>query len=644
MPRVPRYESRVRPADMPTPSLRVDPGNTFTAAGESLQQAGALVTKTALDIRDSERRSGERSRVARDKASAAAVAEADAQLSSTFNQEFFTAPDALMKKVGDDALPRGQRALEVLEARAAELGQGLVDPEAQRVFGLRARGLLEDARRREAGHVDQQIQVARTAKARLAESEGLVAIANGYEDPQGLELQLARIETAMSTAANTPEDAARLAADTRRKGNMVALEAAVAAGKLEWAEARLAVVGDSLGADAEKVQRVVTAAKASRAAEQAAGGIVDGSRDKRTGWVDEGRAWAQVDAAPEKEREELRKRVAQRIAEARATERDAIGGVYDKTFTGYLRGGMAGVNVVDREWLIERAPKEWRALQQMARADADRFRARSGERESTADTPEEQAGFIDTLREMKAYPERFREMSAAQLAAYANENGRQVSSRSMRSLGTELAGLQGREQKAEEKGGQVGEGEWKRTVDTAIQGLGPAMKDKRKQTAARAYLNDKRLEYQNANNGAAPPREQVSRWTLEAFTKSEDPGWFRGDKFGFEQKPGVQYAPLPAEKQPFLPARAALAPDETVIVDGLDLTQEPEAGSFGVDEGGAGWKPPPATTTTTADMEAARSLLRSRGVAPTDENAQRLLDAAAKRRAAGATNGGDGQR
>src|SRR5690606_16856865 len=266
-----------------------------------------------------------------------------AQFDARVNELLYTGPDAYMRTPGMAAAEREGRVHQAIEEERAKLGQGLSE-RARRTWELRTGAKSQDIRRRTAGYVHQQRAVAREAAARLQEQEGLKVVANVWSDPEALELHKASMVTAARAAEDVPEAQALRASQVAAKVEATAIGAAIQAGELEWAEERLKTAGDQLPPQVlEPLRRTVETAKADRAANAKAADILLGAVDERTGWVNEARAWEEVDRADPKERDALRQRVAQRLQEASRARSAEVGSVYSRAFTGYLNGGVRGI-------------------------------------------------------------------------------------------------------------------------------------------------------------------------------------------------------------------------------------------------------------------------------------------------------------
>lgn len=635
MPRVPRYQQQTRQAALPTPNVRVQTGGVFSAPGANLAQAGQAVQGLGQTVDQAQRRI----QAARDKASTTLIMEREAELERVVNERLYTGEGALMLTAGRAAAEREPKVLEEIEALRAKLGDGL-QGDARRTWDLRTGGKIQDIRRRTAGYVHQQLGVAREAAARLHEQQGLVTVAHLRNDPVALVTHTVAMESAAAAAEDVPEARALRVASLRAKINATVIQADIQAKDWDRALQRLTEAGDALPPAARaQLQRTVADGLADRAAESKATEILAGSIDERTGWVDEARALRALDAAPPEEREELRQRVVQRLQEAQRARGAEVEAVYSRALTGYLQQGSRGIAPADRAWLETRAPKEWRGLQQMMRADADRWRVQRerAERERAPEVTEEQRVVEAEIRaRILADPDGWAQRPVQDILTDAAEMGVPLMPSQVKSLGTALAGVKARVAKDEREGRTVSNQEWKRQVEADLDSLG--IKDKNRRTRAHAFLNERHARWLDENNGKPPPRSEVQRWRVEAFTKKDDPRWLRGDKLGFELPPGVTGEPLPPEQQPHLPSRAALEPDTTTILDGLDVS-----GDVALDDVDPARNVSTPEANVSPEREAARQLLRARGL-PADDAAVDVLLDRARRRAGGVTSGAGDQR
>ena len=637
MPRVPRYLQQTQARALPTPNVQVQTGGVFSAPGAALAQAGQAIQQVGQSVDQAQ----QRIQAARDKASATLLMEREAELDRVVNERLYTGEGALMLTAGRAAAEREPKVLEEIEALRAKLGDGL-QGDARRTWDLRTGGKLQDIRRRTTGYVHQQLGVAREAAARLHEQQGLATVANVWSDAQALETQIVAMESAAAAAEDVPEARAARVSRVRAAANVAAIQSAIGAKDYDWAEQRLAQMGDALPpVPRAQLRQVIATAKEDRAADATTSEIIAGSVNDQTGWVDEARALRALDEAPAEQREKLRPRVIQRLQEAKRIQASEIEAVYDRAFTGYLQQGSRGIAPADRTWLETRAPETWRRLQQMQRADADRWRVQRdrAERERAPQvTGQQRVVESEILARIRANPEEWAQRPVQDILADAEEMGVPLLPSQVKTLGTALAGVKARVAKDEREGRTVSNDEWKRQVEADLDSL--KITGKTQRTKAHAYLNERRARWMDENGGKPPPREEVQRWRVEAFTMDDGGVWQRKG-FRFERSRDSNFDVLPAEEQTYLPSRAALEPEVTTITEPLDVSSTAETGGFGLDT------PPRNVSTPEANLsserEAARQLLRSRGL-PADDAAVDALFDRAQQRAGGVTSGAGDQR
>ena len=637
MPRVPRYQQQTRQSALPTPNVRVQTGGVFSAGGEALAQAGQAVQGLGQAVDQAQ----QRIQAARAKADTTLIMEREAELDRVVNERLYTGEGALMLQAGRAAAEREPKVLEEIEALRTKLGDGL-QGDARRTWDLRTGGKVQDIRRRTTGYVHQQLGVAREAAARLHEQQGLATVANVWSDAQALETQIVAMESAAAAAEDVPEARALRVAGVRAKANAMAIQAAVGAKDYDWAKERLDMVGDALPPAARaQLRRTVDEGLADRAAEAKATEILAGSIDERTGWVDDSKALRALDEVPAGEREELRQRVFQRLQESTRAQQAEIEVVYSRAFSGYLQQGSRGIVPADRAWLETRAPKEWRGLQQMMRADADRWRSqreRADRERAPAVTEEQRVVEAEIRARILADPDGWAQRPVQDILVDAAEMGVPLLPSQVKTLGTALAGVKARVAKDEREGRTVSNQEWKRQVEADLDSLN--IKNKTSRTKAQAYLNERHARWLDENGGKQPPRDEVQRWRREAFTM-DDGGFWKSKGYRFERSADANFDVLPADEQPYLPSRAALEPEVTTILEPLDVSTTSEDGGFDL-------AIPPGNATTpevnlSSEREAARQLLRTRGLPADDAAVDALLDRA-RRRAGGVTSGTGDQR
>lgn len=262
MPRAPTYDMpQVETRALPTPRA-ADPGTSGLAGfGAALEQTG----DRAVGLLDAN------ARRARDQANAVQVTNADTKVQHAAGALFYDPEKGLLHKRGDEAFAAAKETWEEFEKARNAAAAEISDPHARAVFEARANATGESLKRQADGHLAQQRLVMQEESANATVAVGLNNIgARLYADPTGAELdkEVARMTSAVSALALTPEGRAARVAETREKAYAAAVNGRIGAGDLEGATAMLAAHRGDLGDVSDELELRIAVKK--KAADEAA--------------------------------------------------------------------------------------------------------------------------------------------------------------------------------------------------------------------------------------------------------------------------------------------------------------------------------------------------------------------------------------
>lgn len=362
---------QVATAPLPRPSIAPE------QTGQLLQQVGGAIEQVSGQARQIYEREKQR-------ADSARVAQLETEFQTTANRLL----DDLSSKRGEEAFAAEQATLGEL----GKLRDGLLEKTeglerwTKQATGARLGALFEGARRDANAHVTKQRQVAMADTIQAREASVLDALARNFNDPKGRTEQMAAAESVIGALSPTAEGRAQAQAEFRQKAHVVVLERYLAGRDTEGAKAYLAQVRDELGAAASQVEKDLLAVERDTEAEREAMKIARAAADPRTGWVDEGRALADVDALPPGPiKDEVRARVERRVAVSDSVREAEVNKRFRMALTAYRRGGIGAIPPTLREWLDEHAPER------MDRLEEDRDRKRRMSRSDRAEAQRAQA-------------------------------------------------------------------------------------------------------------------------------------------------------------------------------------------------------------------------------------------------------------
>lgn len=369
------------------------PGITPEQAGQLLQQVGGTIEQVSGQARQIYEREKQR-------ADAARVAQLETEFQTSANRLL----DDLSAKRGEEAFAAEQATLDEL----GRLRDGLLEKTeglerwTKQATGARLGALFEGARRGANRHVTQQREVAMSDTARAREASVLDALARDFDDPKLRAEQMAAAESVIGALSPTAEGRAQAQAEFRQKAHVVVLERYLVNRDTEGAKAYLAQVRDELGAAASQVEKHLLAVERDTEAELEAMKIAGAAADPRTGWIDEDRALADVDALPPGPiKDEVRARVERRVATSDGLKKDEINKRFRAAYSAYLRGGYGSIPPTLKEWLTDNAPE----LLDRLRDDADRKRRMAKSDRSEARREQADANLLAKRNFMQREPQ-----------------------------------------------------------------------------------------------------------------------------------------------------------------------------------------------------------------------------------------------
>lgn len=442
---------------------------------------------------------------------------------------------------GRAAAEKSAELLAALERDREEIARSIRNEDARELFLMRTSGLVEDARRRAERHVAQQIREAEVASLKARSEAALTAIANNFRDPEAVARQVAALEGPIRALALSQEDADAQVAEWHREVAKVRLNQYLSTRDWRGAQELFAQVRDSLGQEATRYEKDISALRRSSEAERLAASAVEMARGPN-GRVDVEWAVDMVDSLVSADdvelRDEVRQRVEHRVNLAEREWRLEVSNRFDRAFSAYLKSGhLSAIDPRDKAWLIENAPEEWDRLRMKARQDAAYYRARQNEQQR-GETPEQRLAFVEFKADIAANPDRYAEMTPAE---FATMWGPKLSPGDFEGAGTLFA--------ATKKEQKLSSGEFGAFVRDNIRKTEMLSKDRRRADLYAARMGDLRRSFleKNKRYPTIPEMEEMHAEATRMVT-IERPWWFDTEKPAFE---------VPVDELPGAPAAGA---------------------------------------------------------------------------------------
>jgi hypothetical protein len=420
MPRVPVYEAPKVAARAATPNYRR--GNYDSGMGElsrgvadlgqGLQQVGA----------DQEAIRQKAQHQARQIQVTDAVTRAQKRVDARFYGDVEgqgldpSAPSVLTGKVkgptgytnlrGLDAANSAPDYLNAIRSDLKEIEETIPDPIAREVYKAKVSALDVDANRRVQQHAAKERDEAEVATLKAGVESALGAIAAHPEDGEGERLKLGLLEDAIRARARSPEEGQALVDDTWRASTTSRLDALLAAKDWRTAKALLGERKELLGPKAKAFTEAVAKVELDVESEVVARKIIDLAR-KETSEVDPRQALEAITAIPEgPQRENVQKRVEHQVAVEGKKWDSLVDERFSRALSTYVKAKtLSAIPTGERTWLEDNAPKKWRELQQMEKADRPRGSGAGGRK---GPTPQNRA-MTRFLADIAANPSKYAE-------------------------------------------------------------------------------------------------------------------------------------------------------------------------------------------------------------------------------------------
>lgn len=529
MPTVPRYTRQVqetpeRPEYSNVRAPRPGADAFGGAVSEGLQQLGHGVQHVAKVVE---------AELAKSDLSAAQGLEV--QVKTAFNEGlagFEKLQGESAVKGSKDALPQLEKARESIISKA-EVSERARNIAKQRTEGdlLQARHLIDKHTAREDAVVQKQNFEARWAT-------GLRTIATAPTDPLVRDRETQNMVghlTARARALGMGEEATNaLEGQWRQEAASVVLDSLVGSRNTQGAREYFEANRQALGTKAPHFEALLSKMKEGEAAEVKSMDLVGSARDPATGWVDEAKAFAALDAMPPGQlKDETRQRLEHRLSVEDRLRKEQVTERFESALTAVLQGGIGSVDPRERQWLEERAPEKWRKLQLAARQEGRSRRSTTAAEKRAQDEADQRALFA------------FNQLPDEEQSAFDVHDLAGSASTKM------MNAVLGRKKAAGErvrKGTQIQEDDFKRTV--FLQGQAAGLDPKDTQAGLPAYVNGMNQWWLSFPQDKKPTAAEVTKEQASRLLKLRKEGFFSNDEaFGF-QSPGEGFKPLEGEEQP----------------------------------------------------------------------------------------------
>lgn len=534
MPVVPDYGGpQVASRPLGAPQLSLDTrGANGEAVAQGLQQLGAGLRQAAGQVGQAQQEEQQRRDVA-------ALAQTESDFDKLRTQLLYHPETGALTLRGTRAAPVVEPTLKALEEKRQELARGLTSEHARTAWLGRSGGAVEDVRRALFQHQVREETEAVDVTTRLALEQKLTLATGSYADEvtqKRVALERESMLVAQARTRGLPAEAVRaLLEGATAEQDEARLRGAVAAG--DWRAGQAILAGGAegrLGPRATSYAKALAELASAGEAERQAADILSTTRKADTGWVDEARALAAVDAVPEGPvRDEVRRRVEHRLTVARKQQDGEVDTHYGSALRAYLDGdgrgtsALARVDPREKAWLLQYAPEEWNKLENIADADQDRLVGiASGQRYGPS--PAQRQAYVDLVTEMAERREDYVGMSSD---AFARKWRHLLHPTDYEDGGRRLAGMKAAVNKPDTSPALAP------VIVETLTGLGqeagifPKSRPRQKwkpEEKALFYDMHRRLEaletdWRRTHAGNAPPLEQYEAWTAPLLAKVRKP-------------------------------------------------------------------------------------------------------------------------
>lgn len=511
MPRVPVYERQVSTRPLPTPYQRPAGGPEASGAqlGGALQHAGGQLQALA--------------RHEQERADRAKVLLADTALGEWEQRAIHDPKSGALTTRGEQAIGAVDRALQDFDATAGEVEKGLTSDAQREAFAARRAQAREQVARTLAGH----------ERAQFREMEA-GAYAGALATSVSRAVSAAGDEKAVLSARRDGEAALALRAesegwsDQQLEGERRQFRTQLHTGVLERlseaspdaAEAYLGRYGQEMdGAVRGRLEKQLRHLAGDRRA-------LAETRRIQAAATDFG---AQMKLAREIKDPKVLDAVSARLEEdardGAAAQRQQVDQVFNSAFTGYIKGGgLRGVPPKAKAWLIENAPAKWRDLQELARADADRYRTKSAQ-----PTAAQGQAMVEFLLQAGGDPQRLASMTPAE---FNSDWAHRLAPADREQAAARIAGAKAEANKPDRNPALAGFVEKRLTAAGSQAGLWPAnvrpdlwtKEQSAAYYAAHQEVAEKEALWRQEHAGKPAPDEKYREWIEGATLRLKLPG------------------------------------------------------------------------------------------------------------------------
>lgn len=431
------------------------------------------------------------------------------------------APQPLSRLRGKAAAEGSVDTLDWLEKRRLEIAEKLSNDKQRELFLQHSQDMFEQSRSRAEGHVSSEIQQAEVASLEGRKQVALTDIANNFADEKSVAEASAAVATTLHAFALSPEDGQAKVAAWNAEVAKVRLNQFFATKDWKGAQALFSKVKEQLGPQAPQFEKAIATLREDQQAEGAAAQLIERATDPENRRVNPNKAFAELDSIEDVPlRDEVRKRLEQRVAVAERDWTRRVSNVFDLALADYIKGGdnIYAVNSSAKAWLLNNAPKEWRQIENMAKSDKD---AEKG----APPTPEQEMSMTRFLVDVNDHPEKYATMTTPEFNTQVRPL---LAPRDREHAGAVLAQMHGKANKPEELGNI--ENRMLLQIGREAGVFDPKQNDVSKwddESAQLYYRSAQALQENVASyrrlNGKAPPHDVVQGWARELFLKGKNP-------------------------------------------------------------------------------------------------------------------------
>jgi hypothetical protein len=334
---------------------------------------------------------------------------------------------------------RGKRAaelsttvLEQADRALAKVRDALPDDDQRAMFDSKVATHRLSLQRQVQQHVNEQIRVAEGASLKGRQETTLRWVASNYAgDEADIAKRVGDVTSLMQAVAPDPEAG---------RAEVERFEAAVATTRLEmylakqdWegAEQFYARQRGKLGKEAPQYAKQIENLRTEREGEATAQRLIAANTDA-VGRLDERTLWEGFNGLPNtKVRDEVKQRLASRIADSRAMWKQQTEEHYFDAYTSFIQNGqrLDQVNPKTRQWLETFAPDDWHKLVRAAEIHAEHLLVKKERAKRPQPETWGQREALAQLRsDMTEFPATFAEMSMGEFTRHygLNEDGTSV--------------------------------------------------------------------------------------------------------------------------------------------------------------------------------------------------------------------------